>query len=137
MYSRRCLLALIAGSLFAAGPGPGVVLRGKLIVREGRPTTLETADHQIITLEGDDTTSKLLGDGRLGGFDVEARGRWIAPGRFRIDPSHTHSLMVRQDGRLKLITYWCDVCSIRAYTPGPCVCCQKETTLDLRDPDQQ
>jgi len=136
MYSRRCLLALIAGSLFAADPGPGVSLRGKLIVREGKPTTLETAGHQIITLEGDDTTSKLLGDGRLSGFEVEARGRLIAPGRFRIDPSHTHSLMVRQDGRLKLITYWCDVCSIRAYTPGPCVCCQKETTLDLRDPDQ-
>ncbi|MDE2471552.1 MAG: hypothetical protein KGL35_23190, partial [Bradyrhizobium sp.] len=19
--------------------------------------------------------------------------------------------------------YWCDICSIRAYTPGPCVCC--------------
>jgi hypothetical protein len=35
-----------------------------------------------------------------------------------------------------MITYWCDVCSIRAYTPGPCVCCQQETTLDLRDPDK-
>jgi len=27
------------------------------------------------------------------------------------------------------------VCGIRAYTPGPCVCCQAETELDLRDPD--
>jgi hypothetical protein len=27
------------------------------------------------------------------------------------------------------------VCNIRAYTPGPCVCCQRETTLDLIDPD--
>jgi len=43
---------------------------------------------------------------------------------------------VRQDGKLKLVTYWCDICAIRAYTPGPCVCCQRETTLDLRDPDQ-
>jgi hypothetical protein len=136
MYSRRCLLALLAGSLFAADSGPGVTLRGKLSVREGKPATLETPDHKIVALEGDDTTSKLLGDSRLNGFEVEARGRFIAPSRFRIDPSHTHSLMVRQDGRLKLITYWCDVCSIRAYTPGPCVCCQRETTLDLRDPDQ-
>ena len=137
MYSRRCLLAFMAGSLFAADPRPGVVLRGKLSVREGKPATLETADRKLITLEGDDTTSKLLGDGRLSGFEVEARGRFTAPDRFRIDPSHTHSLMVRQDGRLKLITYWCDVCSIRAYTPGPCVCCQRETTVDLRDPGQQ
>jgi len=114
-----------------------VPLRGKLIVHAGGPATIETPDHQTVKLEGDDTTTKLLGDSRLSGFEVEARGHFIAPGRFRIDPSHTHSLMVRQDGRLKLITYWCDVCSIRAYTPGPCVCCQKETTLDLRDPDQQ
>ena len=136
MVSRRCLLALLAIPLLAADSGPGVTLRGKLTVRQGQPATLQTADRQTVTLEGDDTTSKLLGDSRLSGFEVEARGHFIAPGRFRIDPSHTHSLMVRQNGHLKLITYWCDVCSIRAYTPGPCVCCQKETTLDLRDPDQ-
>ena len=46
-----------------------------------------------------------------------------------------HALLVHQNGKLKMITYWCDVCSIRAYAPGPCVCCQKETTLELRDPD--
>ena len=137
MVSRRCLLGLLAGSLFAADLSPGTTLRGKLSIREGQPATLETADHQVIALEGDETTSKLLGDTRLSGFEVEARGRFLSPGRFRIDPSHTHSLMVRKDGHLKLITYWCDVCSIRAYTPGPCVCCQRETTLDLRDPDQQ
>jgi hypothetical protein len=137
MYSRRCLLAIMAGSLFAADLRPGVPLRGKLIVRQGKPASIETPDHKTIALAGDDTTSKLLSDGRLNGFEVEARGRFTAPDRFQIDPSHTHSLMVREAGKLKLITYWCDICSIRAYTPGPCVCCQKETTLDLRDPDQQ
>lgn len=135
MYSRRCLLALMAGSLFAADLRPGVTLRGKLLVREGKGAAIETEDHKLVALAGDDTTSKLLSDGRLNGFEVEARGRFTAPDRFQIDPSHTRSLLVRQEGKLKLITYWCDICSIRAYTPGPCVCCQKETTLDLRDPD--
>ena len=135
MYSRRCLLAFLASSLLAADLRPGVTLRGKLSVRPGKPATIETSDRKIVSLEGDDTTSKLLADNRLSGFEVEARGQFTAPDHFRIDPSHTHSLLVRQDGKLKLITYWCDVCSIRAYTPGPCVCCQKETTLDLRDPD--
>jgi hypothetical protein len=137
MYSRRCLLAIMGGSLFAADLRPGVALRGKLMVREGKPAAIETADHKLVALQGDDTTSKLLADSRLNGFEVEARGRFTAPDRFQIDPSHTHSLLVRQEGRLKLITYWCDICSIRAYTPGPCVCCQRETTLDLRDPDHQ
>jgi hypothetical protein len=123
--------------LRAADLRPGDTLRGKLSVRDGKPPAIETPDHKTITVEGDDTTSKLLADGRLNGFDVEARGHFTAPDRFKIDPSHTHSLMVRKDGRLKLISYWCDICSIRAYTPGPCVCCQKETTLDLIDPDQQ
>jgi hypothetical protein len=38
---------------------------------------------------------------------------------------------------MKLVSYWCDICTIRSYTPGPCVCCQKDTTLDLIDPDHE
>jgi hypothetical protein len=78
----------------------------------------------------------VLADPRLNGFEVQAKGHLDA-GRFVIDPIHTHSLLVNQAGHLKLVTYWCDVCTIRAYTPGPCVCCQKETTLDLIDPDHE
>jgi hypothetical protein len=32
-----------------------------------------------------------------------------------------------------LVTYYCDVCSIRYYQPGRCVCCQQETRVDLHD----
>ena len=129
-----CLLA-IAAYLSAADLHPGQPLRGKLSVRDGKPTTLTTSDRKTIGLDGDDDTLKVLSDKRLDGFDVEVRGRFTKSDRFQIDPIHTHSLLVKKDGKLKLVTYWCDVCSIRAYTPGPCVCCQKETLLDLRDPD--
>jgi len=101
-----CLLALASALASAADLSPET-LRGKLI----------------------------LHDERVDGFQMEARGHFTAPDRFTIDPQHTRALLVRDHGRLKMITYWCDVCGIRAYTPGPCVCCQKETTLDLRDPD--
>ena len=111
-------------------------MRGKLSVHEGAPATVETPDRQLVTLDGDAVTRKVLDDERLNGFEIEARGHFTAPGRFAIDASHTHSLLVRQNGRLKLISYWCGICSIRAYTPGPCVCCQRETTLDLLDPDK-
>src|ERR1019366_1149455 len=46
-----------------------------------------------------------------------------------------HARIVLDGGKLKMIAYWCDVCYIRAYAPGPCVCCQKDTDLDLRELD--
>lgn len=131
------LMAILGTALWATDGQPaGNVVRGKLAVHEGQPAQVQTADGHVVRLDGDNDTSKILGDSRLNGFQVEAHGHFTAPGRFLIDPIHTHSFLVRQDGRLKLVTYWCDICSIRAYTPGPCVCCQRETTLDLRDPDQ-
>ena len=130
-----CLLALAAAALGAESKLPSQTVKGKLTVRAGQPAILETSDHKRITLDGDETTSKVLADTRLNGFEIQARGHFTAPDRFLIDPSHEKSMLVRKDGKLKMVTYWCDVCSIRAYTPGPCVCCQQETTLDLRDPD--
>jgi len=130
-----CVLALACGAAWAADLHSGEVLRGKLEVRDGRPAKVETAEHKTVTLTGDETATKVLADQRLNGFAIEAHGHYTAPDRFQLNPSHEHSLLVRKDGKLKLVTYWCDTCSIRAYTPGPCVCCQQETTLDLRDPD--
>jgi hypothetical protein len=128
-----CLVAL-AALCFA---DESATVRGKLVVREGKPTAIETPDRKVVQLDGDDATHKVLADPRLNGFEVEAKGKFTAPGRFLIDPIHTHSLLVNRGGHLKLVSYWCDVCTIRAYTPGPCVCCQKETTLDLIDPDHE
>jgi hypothetical protein len=51
-------------------------------------------------------------------------------------PKPATAMFVHKDGRVKAIAYWCDVCWIRTYTPGPCWRCQKETLLDLRDPDE-
>jgi hypothetical protein len=131
-----CLLLAALACLIAAEPQQSVSVRGKLTVHEGAPASVETPDHKLVTLDGDAVTRKVLSDERLNGFAIEARGHFTAPDRFAIDPSHTHSLLVRQNGRLKLVSYWCNICSIRAYTPGPCVCCQRETTLDLLDPDK-
>ena len=127
-----CLLALLAATLNAAE-----TLDGKLSVHPNAPATVETADHKTVTLDGDENTRKVLADTRLNGFQIQVKGHYTAPGKFLADPSHERSLLVHSDGKLKLVTYWCDVCSIRDYTPGPCRCCQKEYILDLRDPDQK
>lgn len=130
MRTCLCFLALA----LACSAADTVTLLGKLLVTSSG-AAVETADHSKVALDGDSQTQKVLHDTRLNGFSIEARGHYTSPGHFLIDPMHTRALLVRKDGALQLITYWCDVCSIRSFTPGPCVCCQKETTLDLRDPD--
>ncbi|MCU1238187.1 MAG: hypothetical protein JWP63_6154 [Candidatus Solibacter sp.] len=135
-----CLLALAVFSLAAADkpadkPKAAETVHGKLIVRAGQPPAIETPEHQLVQLDGDQPTRKVLHDPRVNGFDVEAHGHFTAPGQFLIDPQHTRSLLVHDHDKLKMITYWCDVCYIRAYAPGPCVCCQKDTEVELRDLD--
>lgn len=131
-----CLFA-VAALCLAADPRPSAVVRGKLIVKDGQPTVIETAERKLVKLEGDDHTSKVLSDPRINGFEAQIKGRFASPDRFVIDPPHTHPMLVNQDGHLKLVSYWCDICTIRSYTPGPCVCCQKDTTLDLIDPSHK
>lgn len=60
-----------------------------------------------------------------------------ATDQFQVDPSYTHAVHVLKDGKKFMVTYWCDVCSIRQYEPGPCWCCQRETHLDLRPLDPE
>lgn len=134
-----CILAFaVAVSLPAATPPASQTsetLNGTLSVPNDGPATLQTSDHRTISLAGDDTTMKVLADPRVNGFHVQVKGHYTSPGKFQIDPSFQHSLLVHKDGKLKLISYYCDVCNIRDYTPGPCRCCQRETTLQLIDPD--
>jgi hypothetical protein len=130
-----CILALAALSLHAATAPKTETVHGKLVVGSGEAPVLETSQHQRILLDGDVPTRKVLHDRRLNGFEVSARGHFTAPDKFLIDPQYTRALVVMEGGKPKMITYWCDVCSIRAYAPGPCVCCQKDTDLDLRDLD--
>jgi len=107
-------------------------LRGKLRQRGGK-AFLETAAGSMVALEGDDPTTGVLKDERLAGADLEVMGEAVAPDRFVVGPIHTKAMFVHKDGKRLLITYWCDVCSIRTYTPGKCWCCQQETQLDLRE----
>jgi len=112
-------------------------LRGKLTQRPGQPPAIQTSENKLITLEGDEAALKVLNDKRLNGVELEAAGHLTTPDHFVLDPNHARTVLAHKNGKLKMITYWCDVCSIRSYEPGPCWCCQAETVLELRDPDEQ
>jgi hypothetical protein len=112
-------------------------VKGKLIQRKDAPSILRTDDGGEIILSGDDETQKVLHDPRIDGLTLEAIGHFTAPGRFTVEPIYEKNMFVLKDGKRLRITYWCDICSIRTYAPGNCVCCQKWTDLDLRDPNQE
>jgi hypothetical protein len=126
------LLRLAASSLASVA---GVSIRGKLTRSPDQKTALEVSPNKVVSLNGDQATQSVLNDQRIWGTDFEAVGHFNSPDHFEIDPIHTRSMFVHKDGKRLMITYWCDVCYIRTYTPGTCVCCQKYTDLDLRESD--
>ena len=139
-FCQLLLLSALALGCLAEAPKStpqSTRLRGKLTQRKGQPPAIETAGHKMVTVEGDEAALKVLNDQRLNGFELEAAGHFTAPDHFVLDPNHARTVLAHKNGKLQMITYWCDVCSIRSYEPGPCWCCQAETVLQLRDPDEQ
>jgi hypothetical protein len=120
------MTALLA---FAAEPS---TLRGKLVQPDGKPPAIETGGGQTVALDGDKDTMGVLKDKRLAGADLELKGHREAD-HFVVDAIHTKAMHVHRDGKRLAITYWCDTCAIRTFTPGICWCCQEETNLDLRE----
>ena len=136
---RRLVLAalfLAVSAIAATTNVAGVPLRGKLTQSPDKKPVLDVGHGKLVYLEGDDATVAVLNDERLRGSDFEAIGHVTSPYHFDIDPITSRALFVYKDGKRKVVTYWCDVCYIRTYSPGKCVCCQKWTDLDLRDPDE-
>jgi len=140
----RVILSLLAAFTvvcFADSPkapeASSAAVRGKLIQRENQTPAIETADHKLIVLAGDESTEHVLHDKRLAGLELEAKGHFKSADRFQVDPFYTRALYVIKDGKRLMVTYWCEICSIRQYEPGPCWCCQRETKLDLHEPDPE
>lgn len=109
-------------------------VRGRLRQGGGQAPGIITREGKPIDLSGDPPTLGVLRDDRLKDADFEAMGHFAGPGQFEIDPIHKKALFVWRDGKRLLVTYWCEICSIRAWTPGNCQCCQRPMKLDLRDP---
>jgi hypothetical protein len=108
-------------------------LRGVLGAGPENKPVLRTPGGQSVFLSGDSPTEGVLRDRRLAGTEIEVVGRLEAADRLMVNPIHTRALFSWKNGKRQYITYWCEVCSIRTYTPGTCWCCQEETALDIRD----
>jgi hypothetical protein len=130
MQRRRFLVLLPAAAALANASGD--VFRGRLAATP-KPR-LDMGGGRVIQLQGDEDTLGVLRDPRLAGADFEVVGTRQGD-TVTINPIHTAALFAHKDGKRLRVTYWCDVCAIRTYTPGLCWCCREDTVLDLRDPD--
>ncbi|MEK7406925.1 MAG: aldose 1-epimerase, partial [Acidobacteriota bacterium] len=132
MLRRTLPAALLA--LRSLAQAPKSTLRGKLAQAARRKPALLTPEGRTVLLDAEADTLSVVNDARLHGMDMEAAGEFTAPDQFRVGPFHLRSLLVLKGGKKYEVTYWCEVCAIRTYTPGKCMCCQQETQLDLREP---
>ena len=122
--TRRSIFALLAAPFAWASS----TVRGKLLAG----ARLSAGEGREVALTGDSSTMSVINDPRLQGSDLEAIGEFLSAVQFKIGPIYQRDMFVHKNGQRFTISYWCAVCSIRTYTPGPCMCCQEETALDLR-----
>jgi hypothetical protein len=127
-------LSLLAPAWALAPASTSARLRGRLVHSDGQPPILETADGRRFRLEADPESLAVLHDERVRTELFEAAGQPAPPDAFRLDPIYRKAMFVVRDGKPLVITYWCEVCAIRTYSPGRCQCCQDETAFDPRDP---
>ncbi|MDZ4797176.1 MAG: hypothetical protein SGI92_03360 [Bryobacteraceae bacterium] len=132
--SRRVFSLLLCGAPVAFTFDAKAVVRGKLTKDPAGRPALQTTDGAFVIATGDEETTLVLNDKRLAGSDFEAIGEKNADA-IEINPIHLAALWAYKDGKRRRVTYWCDVCAIRTYSPGLCWCCREDTELELRDPD--
>lgn len=123
----------------------------KLAVIRGRAVCLDAGGREVESLFGCNETGRRLGfaskDGRLYKFlptdtmtpvftDARVRQRELQlTARLHAgDLLEIIKVQSVKEGKLYDIYYYCDVCSITAYTPGLCPCCRNE--LEFRETPQ-
>jgi hypothetical protein len=132
-------LTLLAGSAFAEKPAQEATIRGHVI--PGKPVD-QHVDETVKLLGEDGKTYELvveadnyhtLYDTKLADRLWELVGYPLEGGRFDV-----RQMFTIVDGVRHKVQYYCDVCHIVSYRPGPCMCCQKEVELQepVYDPKQ-
>ncbi len=126
------LLAPFSRTAASEDNAPLVILRGQVRCLDGAcngvsPRFELTAQDQkhYTFLEGDELAAIFL-DPRVRSRELQITARLHAKDRLEIIKVKS---IVR--GRIHDLYYFCEVCNITAYVPGPCPCCRNE--LELRE----
>ena len=87
---------------------------------------LEAADGTLSAFPPEDVLAGIFKDARVRERDLAVRARPRPDGIVEI----IKVCSVKQ-GKLQDVHYYCEVCAITAYAPGPCPCCRRE--MELRE----
>ena len=85
----------------------------------GQDFAFETLNGQLFVFPANDPRAASFEDERIRRERLRVTG--LAHSADRIEMLAVHA--VREDGLYRLY-YYCEVCHIRAFAPGPCWCCQ-------------
>jgi hypothetical protein len=107
---------------------PLVILRGYVRCLDGACNAFEltaTDQKHYTFLDGDELAGIFL-DSRVRSRELQITSRLHAKDRLEI--IKVKSIV---QGRIHDLYYFCEICNITAYVPGPCPCCRNE--LELRE----
>ncbi len=108
-------------------------LQGRLVVEPGKSPVLESGGKPVPLTSVRRSVRETLQDSRISGKELRVIGRSKPDGSFEVDEFY----VVRPDGALYRLVYFCDVCNITRFGPGKCECCQQPTIpteIPLTDP---
>ena len=125
------LLAPIASMARAAGAGgedaPLVILRGRINCVDqscdsaSRAFEFAATGGKLYTFVEGDELALIFRDARVRSRELQITARLRAQDRLEI--IKVKSIV---NGQLHDLYYFCEVCNITAYGPGPCPCCRNE-----------
>jgi hypothetical protein len=143
------LLALIhltpLSSLKAADRTPGAdslqlsVIRGRIVCLDSRDRGevvgctdaannfgLLSTDGKLYRFLSTDSSTAMFTDQRVRRRDLQITAKPLAGNKLEIV-----TVQSVREGKLYDIYYFCELCNVRAYAPGPCPCCRNE--LEFRE----
>ena len=114
---RAIVLVVSVIAAFFAGSD----IQGRLLVIEGQPPVLQVQGRDVPLTSARRPVAATLHDARISGKELRLVGRATPAGGFDVDVFY----VVRPDGSLHRLVYFCSTCNITRFAPGQCECCQQ------------
>ena len=134
LVSMFVLLAVTSSQVVAEPPAlqkesEPITIRGRVVrfdPNQDKPFAFKAENGRLYRFLANDVLTDIFADDRVRDRQLQITG--LLHKEDRLEVTKVQSL---RGGKLYDLYYFCDVCNITTYAPGPCPCCRKE--LELRE----